>query len=66
MKNNLGMHYRKRDNTIEVTTPKKKEKLYFDGISATHTSYGIRIKPSEYATISNNEQIWQPQAFWAF
>lgn len=48
-KNNLGMHYRKRDNTIEITTPKKKEKLFFDGISATHTSYGIRIKPSEYA-----------------
>jgi hypothetical protein len=48
-KDNLGMHYRKRDNTIEVTTPKKKEKLFFDGIAAAHTPYGIRIKPSEYA-----------------
>ena len=49
MINKTGMHYRKRDGTIEVTLPKDKKKLYYDGISAKHTSYGIRIKPSEYA-----------------
>ena len=55
MKNNLGMHYRKRNDVIEVTTPRKKEKLYFDGIAAAHTQYGIKIQPEYGPTFTVSE-----------
>lgn len=41
------MHYRQRYDTVEITTPRKKEKLFFQGYrSAAHTQYGIQITPN--------------------
>ena len=63
MKNKLGMHYRKRNGTIEITTPRKKETLYFDGIAAAHTQYGIKIKPSEYSPDFTIDE-WGHKRYW--
>lgn len=47
LRNKLGMHYRQRYDTVEITTPRKKEKLFFQGCrSAAHTQYGIQITPN--------------------
>lgn len=44
--NSYDMHYRLRYDTVEITTPRKKDKLYFSNSrSAKHTKFGIEIEP---------------------
>lgn len=57
------MHYRRRYDTIEITTPRKKEKLFFPGSrSAKHTQYGIEITP--IVGVSYTVDEWGHKRYW--
>lgn len=46
MKSPTRMHYRYRNDTVEITTPRKREKLFFPGsLGARHVPQGIEVTP---------------------